>query len=128
MLSARDSGLCLSGELLPCFRLDRGTRAGIREGLRVGLPGMEVGGGGGRLVAAAPVVGVLFMERGGTDLGGAATLLGADLGPLSEGVAPAGVLDRAGGTFFLEPSVASISSKYRSPKTRKGRPYSSSHL
>lgn len=122
-----------SGEFPPCGILVRGARAGIFDGLfaRVELamteadmvelpkllrdtlaPRLETGvfarlGGGPRMVPA---------RLGGADLGAVAGL---------EGMAEfEGVFARGGAALAAE---AYSSSRYRSPWTRKGLPYSSSH-
>lgn len=102
--------------------LPRGTRDGIFEGDL--LPFVV---GAFRLMLPAPV-GVFVAERGGIPRA-------VSLPRLFEAVCfaefgcdffggPAGVLERGGA--FEEAAV--ISSRYLSPKTKNGRPYSSSHL
>lgn len=119
------AGRCArSGDLLPCV-VDNGARAGMRDGLvfltvetaavdwekalprtvllkLVGVLDRNVEAGGALTVALLPAAEVLEFDRAGID----------------------GVLERGGGALAC---VASISSRYRSPKTRNGRPYSSSH-
>ena len=75
------------------------------------------------------LVGVFVVDRGG---GGALATLFARLAAgvglaeafLDAGGGPEGVFDLGGGALACE---AAISSRYRSPCTRNGRPYSSSH-
>ena len=106
----------------------RGTRAGIFVGdLAPPLDGPIVL----YFVGLLPV-GVLVADRGGG--GPLIELPGREIGSLNElpgrevalealGGGPDGVLERGGGF-----STGEISSRYRSPWTRKGRPYSSSHI
>lgn len=128
-----------SGELLPCGMLLKGALAGIFEGLlmlpappyaETEAPKLVLDADGGALVEAARG----FRGVGVWDLGGGGprnvplrladcAVLEADLGWVVE-TGLLGVLDRGGAAFTR---AASSSSKYRSPWTKKGRPYSSSH-
>ena len=105
-----------------------GTRAGILDGERAPVLMLEVvlAGGFRRIM----LVGVLVPEREGGGprrtlpprwLGGAidlVLLLNDDAGAMD------GVFDRGGGAARLD--VSAISSRYLSPRTQNGRPYSSS--
>ncbi len=121
-VSPRDSGrLGRSGELLPCFRLDRGARAGILLGLPfVFVPAATVGLAGvlRKLAAGRPAVGVLAPARAvgtvlvvvdleATDRGALMVEGGAPDGVLER--VPDGVLEREGGTTFLVSSSSSSS-------------------
>ena len=103
-----------------------GARAGIRDGET--LPLLDVGAAvdcerGFARTVWKPVVGVLDRSwEGGGPLTVAARLAGADfVDGARDGID--GVFERGGGCLDC---MAAISSRYLSPKTKNGRPYSSS--
>lgn len=132
-----------SGELLPLAMLLKGSRAGILDGLRTLPPKLEADTDEVKALPAVDdgpmteeasglrddiAVGVFDLCGGGAPLrvafrladGAFADLVDADGGGLL------GVFDRGGAA--LGGAAASSSSRYLSPCTRKGRPYSSSQL
>ena len=113
-----------SGELFPWGMLPKGTRAGILEGVLPPAVDIELARG---LRVTVPV-GVFAPERGG----GCPLIVlppcwlgGAGLMTLAAGGGHEGVFDLGGADFALD---AASSSRYGSPCTRNGRPYSSSQL
>ena len=116
-----------SGELLPYLRFESGCRAGIRVGLRVVFVDDALASCGFDDLAVSAAMGVLVVpldpEVKWPTLLARLNGAGFDIVP-GVGVG-AGVLDRGPGPGLA--SSASIQSRYRSPCTRNGRPYSSSH-
>jgi len=136
--SALDSGRATrrSGEPFP-FIFDNGALEGILEGEFVLAVAAETELAIGFLRPVPPATGVLAPALDGALGGGAFTLLFARLGgpvlvftivvvAVLLSVVGAGVLDRGPGAGFA--SDASSSSRYLSPCTKNGRPYSSSHF
>lgn len=116
-----------SGELFPCGMFPRGARAGIRDGLL-----FDFTVSGARIELANPprgpvpkFVGVLargaprrVLARSFSDFNGTLVVV---VFVIVDGADCAGVFDRGGAA--LDCVVARLS-RYRSPQTRNGRPYS----
>jgi len=109
-----------------------GAREGIFEGLRVWLPaavaGRAVEGWGFVFLPIVPPPAGVFgrIVEGPRIVSGAGFCADAAVAGLTagRGGSPFGVFARGGGA---RAAAADNTSRYRSPKTRKGRPYSSSH-